>query len=429
MFDDPIMLHLNIRQVCAPHAELTTYFERMTGAMNELKAIVGPTPRQGHGECFIWARDPDTAVIAVDAGGALSIGKHAGTHDPEILILSHDDNDHIRGAVGLINTAGTSLRELWIPAEWAILIKQIAETNQDVLLPDFTGAVNVNRLATSIAEQITTVPESTGGTQLTVELIDQAGVNLSAWDSDEFGPDEGFSIAEPPRTGGRWYGAKDLSVIIKRVRDRAKVLIAILNAALANSVRLRFFSIDLALASRRKTWEIEGLAGTATLANASETPHSLAVQIPPGLPYAYALTRLTVQNRRALCTVLWSDPATPSGGTVIWSDTDGNWLDHLSPLGFDQVISSLSVSSAPHHASANTAHDRVWAELSHAPDTLLMISAGGQKGQSYRAEYDALRGRRCCTWCRPAPLTFREVIVSSGANGATILRNTCAGSH
>ncbi|GAB3606744.1 hypothetical protein GCM10027413_21530 [Conyzicola nivalis] len=397
--------------------------------MNDLTAIVGPTPGPGHGECFIWTRGSDTAVVAVDAGGAASMGKHAGAHDPEILILSHDDSDHIRGAVELINTARSSLRELWIPAEWAILIKQIAETNQNALLPDNAITVSVGGLAASIAGQITTIAEGAGGNQLTPELLALAGTNLSSWAPSTFRPDRGFSIEEPPRKVGRWYGAKDLSEIVKRVRYRAKALIGILTAALANSVRIRFFSIDLALSSTSKTWETEGRPGTATLVNASEAPHALAVRIPPGLPYTYALTRLTVQNRRALCTLLWSNPSSPNGGTVIWSDTDGNWLDHSSPLGLDQVISTLSASSAPHHASANAAHNRVWTELSRASGKLIMISAGGQKGQSYRPEYDALKSRRCCTWCRPASTIYQEVKASSAAPGGMNLHNTCIGAH
>lgn len=399
--------------------------------MNELIAIVGPTPGQGHGECFIWKCRSDTKVVAVDAGGASSIGNHAGTHSPEILILSHDDNDHIRGAVKLINTAGASLQELWIPAEWAILIRQIAETNQNLLLSDEpeTVRVSVENLEGSIADQITRTAEETEEVQLSVELLNLAAENLSSWYLASVGSTQGFSIEEPPLATEYWYGAKDLDEIIKRVRFRANTLIGILNASLANSVRIRFFSIDLALSSTSKQWETEGMPGTATLANASEAPHSLAVRIPPGLAYTYALTRLTVQNRRALCTLLWSDPDTPNGGVAIWSDTDGHWLDHSSPLGLARVISTLGASSAPHHASANIAHNRVWTELRRAPDALIMINAGGQKNQSYRPEYNALKSRRCCTWCRPASTTFQEVRASTAATSGMTLHNACIGTH
>lgn len=397
--------------------------------MNTLRAVVGPTPGPGHGECFVWKRDADDTVVAVDAGGAASVGKYAGGLNPEILILSHDDNDHIRGAVGLINSAKASLRELWIPAEWAILIKQIARTGPNDLLPDGSEFISIGEVEAGIADQIGTTPEPEGGNLLSFALLAMAGENLSSWDVSAVGPNQGFSLASsspPPR---HWYGAKDLGDIIRRVRFRARTLIAILTAALTNTVRIRYFSIDLALSSTDKKWETEGRAGTATLANASEAPHSLAVQIPPGLPYTFALTQLTVQNRRALCTLLWSDPSTPDHGTAIWSDSDGVWLEHSIPLGLGHVIGTLRASSAPHHASANAAHDRIWMELRNAPSDLVMVNAGGNSSQSYRLEYLTLRSRRCCTWCRPLNTTYQEVRVTSGANGQMFLHDTCLISH
>jgi hypothetical protein len=401
----------------------------MKAAMNELIAIVGPKPGPGHGECFIWKRGSDDTVVAVDAGGAGSIGSYAGKQSPETLILSHDDRDHIAGAVNLINAAVASLRELWVPAEWAILIKQIAETNQSSLFPEDSEIVSVDSLAGSIGDQITSTDEDSEEILLSIEILALARENLSSWDVTSSESEQGFSIIEMPNETKRWYGAKNLNEIIRRVRYRAKTLIKILTTALTNSVRIRFFSIDLALSSKSKKWETEGKPGTVTLSNASEAPHSLAVRVPPGLAYTYALTHLTVQNRRALCTLLWSDASTPSGGVAIWSDTDGNWLDHSSPLGFDQVMSTLSASSAPHHASANTAHSRVWTELQLAPDELIMVSAGGQKNQSYHPEYNALKSKRCCTWCRPTLATFQQVRASSTATSGMQLHNACIGKH
>lgn len=354
------------------------------------------------------------------------MGTHAGSQGPEILVLSHDDHDHIRGAAGLIQTAAATLRELWVPVEWAILIRQIADTGQEHLLPDDGGTVSTGTLEEIIADQITTVVDAD---PLSGGLLSLARANLSSWDASDFGPEHGFTIAEPDELIGRWYGATDLEQIIRRVRFRARTLIAVLDTALRQDVRVRFFSIDLALASPGKEWETQGRPGTATLANAAEAPHWLAVRVPPGLPHTFALTRLTVQNRRALCTLLWGDRRAPDGGAVIWSDTDGRWLDHSSPRGLGQVISTLRASSAPHHASANPAHDRVWTELHRAPASLIMISAGGNKTQSYRSEYVNLQRRRCCTWCRPVSRTYQEVRASTGPAGAMQLHAACTGTH
>ncbi len=401
--------------------------------MIDLLAIVGPTPGSGHGECFIWKRSSDAKIVAVDAGGAASVGKHAGTHSPEILILTHDDKDHVQGAVELIRTACKSLQELWIPAEWAILIKQISTTNQTNLFSNDPDNVNVGsieeQIANQIADQIATITEDAVESPLSIQILALAESNLNSWQLDPSISAQSASTDMTSPKNRHWYGAKDLDEIINRVRFRAKSLIKILTAALTNSMRIRFFSVDLALASKSKNWETQGKPGTATLANASEAPHALAVRIPPGLVYTYALTRLTVQNRRALCTLLWSDPNTPNGGTIVWSDTDGNWLEHSSPLGLHHVIRTLSASSAPHHASANTAHDRVWLELSKTPKSFIMLSAGGQRNQSFRPDYNALKSNRCCTWCRPASITFQEVKASSTKAGGMTLHNACLGGH
>ncbi|MFK3677547.1 hypothetical protein ACI2IP_07430 [Microbacterium sp. NPDC090218] len=331
------------------------------------------------------------------------------------MILSHDDNDHIRGAVSLITSAAASLREIWVPADWAILVTQIAETDQTALLPDTSVTVSSTSVRKEIARQIASDDIVADG-PLSIDLLTRADHNLRSWD------------VAAASGAGTWYGARNLQEIVNRVRRRAKALIAILTAAITGSIRVRFFSIDLALSRKSKSWETEGQPGTVTLANAAEAPHSLAVRIQPGLPHAYALTRLTVQNRRALCTLLWTNSRKPDGGVVIWSDTDGNWLDHAGPLGLDKVIQTLSASSAPHHASANTAHDRVWTELGHAPSTLIMISAGGSRSQSYRPDYNTLSSRRCCTWCRPGSTTYQEVRASSTAAGVALHR-TCANPH
>lgn len=398
--------------------------------MSKLTAILGSTPRAGHGECFIWQRDPDAKIVAVDAGGAASVGKHAGEQTPEILILSHDDSDHIQGAVELIQTAGSAFKELWVPAEWGILIKQIANTTSNNLLTSQT--VSLHELESLITAELT-VNSDIGSDELSnlEGYLAQAEENLDAWDTASFEPNDGFTFhVKTPGTRGHWYGASGLDEILNRVKKRAKALIRIFDTAILmkQKVKIRFFSVDVALSRKTKEWERSGLPGTVTLANASETSHALAVNVPAGLPYAYALTRLTVQNRRALCTLLWTDSKKTNEGVLIWSDTDGTWLDHSSPLGFSKVVRTAKASSAPHHASANTAHDRVWQELLKAPKSLLMISAGGQKNQSYRQEYLDLKNRRCCTKCRPTATIYQEVNISFNGTSPS-LQEKCLITH
>lgn len=399
--------------------------------MNELTAVVGPTPGAGHGECFVWSQDG--RVVAVDAGGARSVGKYAGARKPEVLILSHDDKDHIGGAVALINSAKRALRQLWVPAEWAILIYQISRTTQATLLEAGGETVNVEEISDDIRRQVVELADAADGSVLTLGTLASAERNLSSWRADPSGSQQGFWMRQSSQQRRYWYGAKSLDEIIERVKKRAGALLRIFKAAHSNGVQLRFFSIDLALADARvgPAWETAnaGIPGIVTLANAVEAPHAVRVFIPAGLPQAYALTRLTVQNRRALCTLLWSEPNTPSGGVMVWSDTDGHWLKSLRPRGFSKVTVALAASSAPHHASGNSAHDEVWAELRSAPKDLVVISAGGQRNQLVRAEYNALKSSRCCTWCRTVSENYQEVRASMPTGGRMSLLQKCSRTH
>lgn len=401
--------------------------------MNELTAIVGPKPRSpGHGECFVWQREIDGVVVVVDAGGKKSVGSQAASSDPQILVLSHDDKDHIGGAYELISGTHNALDELWVPADWGILIEQIASNDPNALPVINEDSIDVEDLAEMIVAGISDQGAEASGEEISMQVMERAEGVLAAWAvlaSSNTIDLPTVTFASSKDGPERWYGAKGLAEIVDRVNKRSKVLIKILKAALGRGVHVRFFSIDRALTSSRKEWEVQGKAGVATLANAAEVESSMLGVIPQGVHYAYALTCLTVQNRRALSTLIWADPGSTKNGVVIWSDTDGLWLNALSPRGFSRVVQSLSASSAPHHASSNTAHDRVWQELRCAPLDMPVISAGGQKNQGIRPEYESRSPERCCTWCRPSSGSYQDVKAISSFGGIMTLQNQCLRKH
>ena len=95
---------------------------RKDEAMLELQAVVPPGAGPGHGECFLWQRNQEP-TLCVDAGGTRATGAAAARKFPQVLVLSHDDHDHIGGAETLITNAATSLKELWAPVEWLFPIQ------------------------------------------------------------------------------------------------------------------------------------------------------------------------------------------------------------------------------------------------------------------------------------------------------------------
>lgn len=400
-----------------------------------LCAFTGTPPTSGHGEGFFWQASPDGAVIAVDAGRTQAVGRDLAGRGPEILLLSHDDNDHIGGAVTLIEHAHGVLRELWVPAEWGILVKQIAMTSADSLMPEGPVTISLSAIEAHIATQVNIIRGTPQEGQPLQVLVAEAQERLGAWDVDGIDPAQGRDLVAAVQTPAlrpvNWYGAVTLEDIVKRTRSRSRAILDIFDAAEEANVRVRFFSIDLALSTVGPYWQQEGRPGTATLANAAEVPGATTILMPTGLPVTYALTHLSVQNRRALSTLLWSEASSPAGGAIIWSDTDGGWLDHSSPRGFNAVVATAAVSSAPHHASGNPAHDRVWQELAALPSSAVMIRAGGQSNQSYRREYIALHSRRCCTRCHVLgnPASQDVGALSAQANQPMLLTVQCLVAH
>ena len=398
--------------------------------MVTLTAVVGALGQKGHGECWVWQRVNDR-VICVDAGRTLHVGVAGGRHRPQILILSHDDHDHIGGAVDLIRAAGVSLEQLWVPVEWAILIKHLADAPDVDLLPDDLPQTPP-RIETLVATQL--IAAEASGDHVATDGVELDGLLVSAEttladlaaERDREGPPEASSEG----VWRRWYGAASRQEIVDRVRKRATRLIAILGEACRRSLTIRYFSIDLALrVGAKRSWLTAGIPGRVTIANANEAPFWQAVQIPPGIPYTYALSRLTVQNRRALSTLLWSHSRDTTQAVIVWSDSDGNWLNTLSPRGFTHVAGSLLASSAPHHASDNAAHARVWQELAGAPQRMVMICAGGQGNQPYAAEYLVLASRRSCTRCRGHATPCQQVTAHGGTGAGLTLQPPCAASH
>ncbi len=389
--------------------------------MFQLIAIVGPNAGTGHGECFIWKTSTRDRAIAIDAGGTIESGREAASHNPKILILSHDDSDHIGGAVTLIKEA--KIEELWVPTEWAVLIKQIASTTQENLFSGDGRPVSPEDVRELIEQQIIVDGGNDGGV-LTLELIKSAQKNVDTWHEDTKSEDESSR-----RSGGRVYGARNWAKVIARVRARTHVIAPILREALRRSVQIRYFSIDLMLNRPSKEWKRAGHQGEVTIANASLAPNSLAVTLPPGIQYSWALSRLSVQNRRALSTLLWTNTKDCKNAVAVWSDTDGNWLDHTTARGFGAVVKSLIASSAPHHGSRNPEHDRIWKELTNAPPSLVMIAAGGHWAQNpLHAEYIKLGNRRACTWCRKTPNIVQQVSADD-INGTMALFHQCLRVH
>jgi hypothetical protein len=328
------------------------------------------------------------------------MGQQVALASPEILILTHDDQDHIGGWSGFRSVGLPMLRELWVPYEWGVLIGVLADLDAEstgeqpatMEMTDLTeGAWGYEdeRPRNNESDSIGHLAESAA--RRTRELLERSAVSerlgqllkkLGAEDSES--PD--------------WRGTP--GQVAKRAASRSLRLAEILRDASQAGARVRYFSVDHAVRQGvARPWERFRHPETVTIANAIEV--RLSAPYRRSLSTLAFLLGLTIQNHRALCPVLWRhhslDPA-----AIVWSDSSGDWTQNFPD--FLHLMDRIAISTTPHHGSDNTAHDRAWRALTPflARSESIMVLAGGEHTQKrVRQDFlDLSHSRRACTRCR-----------------------------
>jgi hypothetical protein len=348
------------------------------------------------------------------------MGTSIARFTPEILVLSHDDHDHIGGWDGFALTGLTSLKELWVPYEWGLAAAVIVNlefgnepNRQDLNI----GNIDVRR---NVATEV-----NPGGEREEAGVdFDKALARAGEIAQDEKAIAELTSALKSARKGYEqrfdWRGnPRDVA---RRALSRTHTLLAKLRAAKDNNVAVRYFSVDHHDANSRTTpWKDSGFPTVLTIANAVEV--TISKQFAQGqlgktraLDLA-PLQYLSIQNRRALSTVLWGGmPRSPK--VLVWSDSAGDWACEPSK-DFTTLINCVQVASAPHHGSDNRAHNPAWHALQpflRTPTEIVMVAAGGITQQKVHRCYLAIpKSQRECTRCRhghPTAALSHQVVVN-----------------
>lgn len=347
-------------------------------------ALAGTSGVSYHGECLVteW---PDHRRVVVDLGdgtdGVWAAGLSSRT---DILVLTHDDDDHIGGAESGLRavrrgTAGP-VKEIWLPADWWFVASALAAAhgvapapNADPLTPDdlrSDGPRPRSRPGLHFAEDCEAAhPDAI--TEWLDHLPDDA--DLPAGPDHDIRPGIIEALNEFRRSSGHRHGGSRFrgtaAVVAERLARTAHRLLRIIRLA-ASVSRIRWFTVDTALP---EPWRREGRPRTATLVNAEEVHISpLSVASPPGC-VVEALC-LSVQNRRALVTWLWGGVRTGDRGVVIWSDSGGAGCTRRRV-----PWSSVAAMTAPHHGSATKDHARIWTwRARHGDDSIGVLLSNNQ---------------------------------------------------
>lgn len=330
------------------------------------------------GEAWVWRIRPfirscsRSQSVVVDIGQTLRTGELAATAHPEILILTHDDHDHIGGWKGFSRDGLGWLKQLWIPYEWGALYHLVQEFDPEADVdPEDRSSTPPWPLDAS------TDPDCGREFSCRGEVLDvESALGKIKSSTEKFREELEPLLAEIMEQDGEAEPIGTPKDVVKRAVERAERILSIISGALAAGVRVRYFSVDHK-ASSPAPWMREGEPGLATIANAVEVgrPRALGRDV-----FAFArLMHLTIQNKRALCPVLW-DGHGPE--VLVWSDNTGAWAS-TPRYRACELLRRVSVCTAPHHGSGNSEHGPAWRAMDHHFDVGrgIVVLAGGFKGQ------------------------------------------------
>jgi len=351
------------------------------------------------GESHHWT---GTSRVVVDLGHGPDSGGAAATFRPDVTVLTHSDSDHIGGADdffrGIRRHPGG---ELWLPYEWSVLIDVAERISAGAVavpqIPVDAGAVEVViDLARVVGAEDDPAAQRGGpvrdGTDDGIRIDrDRIGDALAGvfippvyLDEEQWGGGEGF-LREA-------LAKDDLDGIAADIALKATKLAAIVTGARRAGMTVRWFSVDHLTLDGREKWQVSGRAPQVSLVNAVEVRVG---RVSAGWETAVLLAamRLSVQNRRALATLLW--PTDDAAGFLVWSDGDGTGC-RLDALPWDR----LGGMTAPHHGSDNDEHDPIWQAAAPHLAGLEVVLAGGAWNQGLHRAFTAhATSARACTSC------------------------------
>lgn len=363
-----------------------------------------PMQRQGLGEATSFTTHQRRHIL-VDAGerGSALHRKLSGPVD--VLLLTHNDQDHVGGAPELLRSS-MEIGQVWLPYDWYLLYS--AGTNVVHALQ--RGDTNLVEVACEAQEQVRRAVETLRhyleDQQRIGELSNSPPVRHLGWldwTFDSLNSGIGIEVVDSARhaLGVRWIG--DAKLTAQGVTSggapvrRARATVRAVDAVLQWGGRTRWFSIDHASASTRTTglpWERSGLPGEFTIVNAWEVlPRPLPPPSKAADAYALlaALYQLTIQNRRALVAL----GHTQFGcGHILFASDSAFEFDQLA----DPVVpwSKIGAAVGLHHGSDGEAHHHIYERFG---GTVLARSGSRPVLRTHSRFTLVPPERRACTWC------------------------------
>lgn len=363
--------------------------------------------RQGLGEAtsFTTCRGRYILVDAGERGSAL----HEKLHRPvDVMLMTHNDQDHVGGAPDLLHYG--RVRHVWLPYDWYLLYSAGANLVDAVRDDDPDLALVARQARNQVTRAVDMLRENLVNQEPINEPVQAPALprRLLAWLDYAFASLDSEAGAEVVGRAGNalgasWIGsaratAGAVTTTDSKPGQRARATVRAVDAVLGWGGLTRWFSVDHASAWMSTTappWEWSGVPGEFTVVNA------LPVQVrplpqPPTAAIAYAqlatLYRLTVQNRRALVAL----GHTQCGcGHVLFASDSAFEFDQVTD---DPVVPWPEIAAAVglHHGSAREEHDHLYERFE---GTVLARSGSRPVLRTHPQFTSVSPARRGCTWC------------------------------
>lgn len=283
----------------------------------------------GQGDAFLLQRGGSR--VLVDGGKSFSslagLLADEGVGHLDIVVCTHNDQDHAEGIAGLLENGAFSVGEVWVPGRWSERIVDLFEPSDD-FFKELDANIQADQATTlENASRRRAVPEADKADDLAVgDSADGDDYERDILDAIEAIDGHGWASWWPRRFGGgRWQLWADCLDAAERIRRIAK-------GARDVGARLRWFDYAEFRWCRAPSG---GVAGLLEPVNSVE----LSPRVAKRRLTAFEYLRLSVANAESL---VFHAPAGNEPSVLFCADSD---------LSFDLPVRTGALVTAPHHGS------------------------------------------------------------------------------